>query len=169
VKLRSPLLAIALACAGCSRDETVTYSGETLLTVTAVPRNRTTATRVQPIACAGTIRISTRDDGVVRGSFERTRCTGLVNPTEDVRGSVHGMRAADGTLALYFRPAPLATSEAVTTSGGCPEEPAAAGPFAGRLESSSLHGRSAFLLGCAGLPFPNPPSFDVEYRIDGTR
>jgi hypothetical protein len=169
VTLRAPLLLLALVGVGCRGDETVTYSGETLLTVTAVPRNRTTTTPVQPIACAGTIQITTRDDGVVRGSFERTRCTGVVNPTEDVRGAVYGTRAADGTLALYFRPAPLATSEAVTTSGGCPEEPAAAGPFAGHLDGSSLHARSAFFLGCAGLPFPNPPSFDVEYRIDGTR
>src|SRR6185295_18283652 len=103
------------------------------------------------------------------GTFQRLRCSGLANPSADVAGTVHGTVAADDTVALYFRPALLSTSEAVTTSGGCPEEPAAGGPYAGRLDRSALSLSAQFRLGCAGLPFPHSPTFDVVYQVEGTR
>jgi hypothetical protein len=165
------VLSIVAAAPSCSRTEGVagTYSGAAFLTVSATPIPGTTATAVRDMVCAGTMRIESDADGRLRGAFDRTACTGLVNPTGDVHGTVAGTVLDDGTVSLTFTEAPLASSLALTTSGGCPPADEAMGPFTGRITSSSLSVTSRFRQYCAGLPFPAPPAFEVLYRVEAAR
>jgi hypothetical protein len=161
-------LALALpwaACHGLEGD----YSSPRLLTVTASPVPGTGATPVSPIACWGTLEIESQAGDRLSGRFTRGPCAGLPNPTPDLRGAVSGRVRPDGTAALMLSPAPLSTSEAVTTSGGCLDDPAAAGPYTGRMTGASLDVSARFRLYCAGLPAPAPPAFDVEYRLAARR
>jgi hypothetical protein len=162
------MLTLAVPFAACHALEG-DYFSPRLLTVTASPVPGTGARAVTPITCWGTIEIERQADDRVSGRFIRGPCVGLLNPTSDVRGTVSGRVTANGTATLVLSPAPLATSEAITTSGGCVEEPAAAGPYAGRMTRVSLDVSSRFRLHCAGRPSPAPPAFDVEYRLAATR
>lgn len=124
------------------------------------------AVGIPDVVCALTLRFDSREQASLRGTFHRGACTGLANPTADARGTFTGSMLSDGTARLTLSPAPLDTSEAVTTSGGCPPLAEAAGPYDGRIARDAIALSSRFRLGCAGLPFPLPPSFDVEYRIE---
>ncbi len=165
------VLSLAATAGSCSQRDGVTgtYAGPAFLTVTATPVAGTTATAVRDRVCAGAVRIESDDDGRIRGTFDRATCSGLANPTDDVHGRVDGTLLPDGAGTLTFTGAPLASSVALTTSGGCPPADGASGPFTGRITASSISLRSRFRQQCAGLPFPAPPAFDVEYRIEATR
>ena len=165
------LLAALVTAAGCGQedDRVGAYSGPAFLTVTAVPVAGTSATAGVNAVCAGTLRVESQDAGALRGTFERLRCSGLTNPAGDVRGTLSGAVLADGTATLTFSRAPLASSEAVTTSGGCVDAPEAMGPYTGHVGKSSLSLQSRFRLGCAGRPAPAAPAFEVEYRIEARR
>jgi hypothetical protein len=161
-------MALAVPFAACHGLEGE-YFSPTLLTVTASPVPGTSAGSVAPITCWGVLEIERQTGGRVSGRFIRGPCAGLLNPTGDVRGTLGGMVSRDGAATLMLSQAPLAPWEAITTSGGCLDEPAAAGPYTGRMTGVSLDVSSRFRLYCAGLPSPQPPAFDVEYRLAASR
>jgi hypothetical protein len=164
------VLATAMMGSGCGKggDLEGTYSASAFLTVSGVPVAGTTATSVGDVVCAGAIRIESHDGGEIRGTFDRLRCSGLLMPADDVHGDLSGA-VLNGAATLAFGPAPLASSLAFTTSGGCIPAPEAAGPYVGRIDRTSLSLRSRFRVHCAGLAAPGTPAFDVEYRIEGKR
>ena len=170
--MKVTVLGVLALVASCVKDDGVvagTYSGPAFLTVTAAPVPGTTATAVRDMVCAGVLRIESDGDGRVHGTFDRGACSGLVNPTDDVSGRVGGTVLPDGAATLTFTGAPLSSAAALTTSGGCPAADGAAGPFTGRITASSVSLTSRFRQHCAGLPFPAPPAFDVQYRVEAAR
>jgi hypothetical protein len=166
-----PLTIVVAAAAGLSCDDgdrlviVDPVPRDAVLTVVATPVSGTTATAVDTITCRVWLEVNPSSGSTINGSFVRNACTGLVNPTADAYGGFSGTREGNGAARLQFFPALLPSSAAVTTSGGCPADDRAAGPFEGRMTDSALDLRSSFRLGCAGPPSPAPPAFDVEYRI----
>jgi hypothetical protein len=158
------------ASAGCSSgsDLVATYAGSRFLTVEAAPGAGTSGTSAPPTVCTGTMAIEDESGTAVRGRFDRTACSGSAAFAADVRGEFTGTVESDGSAIIVFSGPPLPPSEAVRTSSGCPDAPAAAGPYRGRITRASIALQSRFRLECAGRP-PIPPAFDVEYRIEATR
>jgi hypothetical protein len=175
MKVPSAATAVALLLAplgpGCSRSRDLlgTYSGASFLSVDVVPVSGTTGTRGAPTACIGTIQIDRSDDGMLRGRFTRSDCLPVRAP--ETQGELFGSVLPDGTATLTFSTPPLATSQAVRTSCGCPDASSALGPYVGRITKSSITLRTQFRLDCCGLPQPplGLPAFDVEYKIAAAR
>lgn len=160
------LSAAAMWEAGCPAD-TLPEARQTsaVLTITVAPVAGTAATSGFNLVCPIALRIGSEDERTLGGTFERRACSGPTNPTPDTRGTFTGAVRPDGTARLTFTPAPLDTFDAIGTSGGCPSELGAAGPYDGRVQRTSLEVASRFRIICAGRPFPLAPAFDVEYRI----